>query len=465
MNKLLELTVALVIIGASLAFGGVQPLTYSLVEVVLFAALFMLLLRQTWEGKVSLTVPVWTALFSLLCILQLVPLPSQLIVTLAPARQLATGLTKLSDDQWTWTTLSISSHDTLLALGKFLAYFSAFLLTVYLFDSRKRKSTIIRALIFLGCFEAVYGIIQFLTGWQKIFTYAKQFDLEEATGTYINRNHFAGLLEMITPFILALAFYFFQQGERKNPGFGTKEASRGISPSGFQTLFYFFLAVILMLALVFSRSRGGILASVFSLIFMALLAQLKIRRKSWTVGVFLVLLAMIGYGLWIGLDPVLERFEQIRQPGYLQLTGRVAIWKDTLRLVRDHPMAGTGLGTFGVAFRHYQTDLVNSFADHTHNDYLEFAADTGLPGAALLFLPILYLFIRMIIRFLDDSRRYRRAVTLGCIGSTAALLIHSATDFNLQVPANALVFSVILGIGYKAACLEPRQDSNDAVSG
>jgi O-antigen ligase len=102
--------------------------------------------------------------------------------------------------------------------------------------------------------------------------------------------------------------------------------------------------------------------------------------------------------------------------------------------------------------------MVNATVDHVHNDYLELASETGLPGAALLFLPILALFIKMVIAFLDDSRGYRRAVLLGCIGSTVALLVHSMTDFNLQIPANALIFSVILGIGYKAACVEPRGD-------
>jgi hypothetical protein len=69
-------------------------------------------------------------------------------------------------------------------------------------------------------------------------------------------------------------------------------------------------------------------------------------------------------------------------------------------------------------------------------------------------LPILYLFFKMTISFLTDPRRYRPAVTLGCIGSTLGMLIHSATDFNLQIPANALIFAVVLGIGYKAACVE-----------
>jgi len=463
MDKILELILALVIIGATLAFGGVQPLAYSAVEVVLFLALLLLFLTRTRKTKTDIPIPLWPVLFALLVGFQVVPLPTSLIARLSPWRCQDLDLARLSCGKEVWITLSIFPHDTLLALLKFLAYLSAFLLAAYLFDSGRRKSTLIRGLIFIGCFEAAYGILQYLTGWQKIFSYAKQFDLEEATGTYINRNHFAGLLELIVPFVLALAFYSLQRRDERRQGGESGQTARGNSSSSFQSLFYFFLAVVLMVALVFSRSRGGMLASLFSLTFMGLLAQLKVRRKAWMVGIFAVLLAMIGYGLWIGLDPVLARFEQMREPGYLQLEGRLTIWKDALPLVRDYPVVGTGLGTFGTAFRRYQTNLVDRYVDHAHNDYLEFAADTGLLGAAFLFLPILYLFVKMIICFLDDPRRYRRAITLGCIGSTLALLIHSATDFNLQIPANALIVAVVLGIGYKTVCIERRESAGENV--
>ena len=457
MNKLIELTLALAIIGAALAFGGVQPLTYSLMEVVLFFAVLMLLLKQTWQGNIGLMLPAWPVLFALLCVLQLIPLPSRFIVTLSPTRQLAPGLAGLSDGKWIWATLSISPHDTELALVKFLAYLSAFLIAAHLFDSGKRRNALVRALIFLGCLEAAYGIIQYLAGWQKIFTYTKKFNLEEATGTYINPNHFAGLLELTLPFVLASGFYSFQVwSERRQDELNWRVPAER-SSAGVRSVFYFYLTVIVVVAVTFSRSRGGILATAFSIVFIVLLAQVKAERKTWMLGFFLVSLCIAGYGLWIGLDPVLARFEHLREPGYLQLEGRIAIWKDASRLVRDHPLVGTGLGTFGTAFRRHQTVFVDGYVDHAHNDYFEIASDTGLLGAALLFLPILYLFFKMIMGFLNDTRRFRRSVTLGCIGSTLALLIHSATDFNLQIPANALIFAVVLGIGYKAACIELRE--------
>ena len=134
------------------------------------------------------------------------------------------------------------------------------------------------------------------------------------------------------------------------------------------------------------------------------------------------------------------------------------IWSDTLSLIHANPILGTGLGTFAEAFRPFQTHLVDLHIDHAHNDYLEFASETGAVGFSLLFLPIFYLLGRMILSFLRDHRRYRSAILLGCIGSTLGLLVHSLTDFNLQIPANAIIFAVILGIGYKAACIEPQRE-------
>jgi O-antigen ligase len=466
MDRLVEVVLAVTIVGTTLAFGGVQPLAYTLMECGVFLAMLLLLWKQTRRGKITLGLPLWPVLFALWALLQLVPLPSSFIGWISPARLLDPSLSSLPVGQWVWTALSIDPHDSVAALVKFLAYLSAFLLAVYLFDSQKRKSTLLRVLILLGCFEAAYGIVQYLTGWQKIFTYAKQFGLQEATGTYINRNHFAGILELTLPFVVASLFYSFGLwSEGRHVNTNRHAAGRRGSP-GFQSLFYVFVVLIMVIGVLFSRSRMGILATLFSVLFMflAALVRLRVGRRAWMGGVFLFLFCVLAYALWIGLGPVLARFEPMHEAAYPQMEGRVSIWTDTLHLVRDYPLTGAGLGTFGVAFRHYQTGLVNFYVDHAHNDYLEFAADTGLPGVALLFLPILYLFLRMILSFLTDSRRYRPAVTLGCMGSTLGILIHSVTDFNLQIPANALIFAVVLGIAYKAACVERREEKQVGAS-
>jgi O-antigen ligase len=455
MNRALEIILAVTIFGVTLAFGGVQTITYSIMAFVLFTLLLLLVVRQTREGKIDLPLPVWPLLFVLLVVLQLVPLPLGLLEKVSPAR--------LSDlvatQQPGRAALTVYPRDTWVELVKLLAYLSAFAIAAHVSDLRKNRSGLIRALILLGVAEAGYGIVQYLTGWQKIFTYAKKYNLEEATGTFINRNHFAGCLEMVIPFVLASAFYSFQAwGSRRHAFSGTPEHEER-SSAAHQTIFYLFLLIFMVVALVFSRSRMGILVTIFIIVFLTGLAQLKLRQKTWLLGVLTFLACAVGYGLWIGLGPVLARFERVTEPTYLNIEGRISIWTDTLRLIGDFPLLGTGLGTFDVVYRQYQTGQVHLLVDHAHNDYLEFAADTGVVGAALLFVPMIYLLGKMIIAFLRDHRSYRRSMTLGCIGGTLALLLHGITDFNLHIPGNALIFTVVLGIGYRVAVWDRRGDA------
>ncbi len=454
MNKAIEITLALTLVGTTLAFGGVQTITFSIMEIVLFGLLLALMVRQTLAGEIRLPLPVWPVLFIALVALQLVPLPVGLLGKLSPPRlsDLATA------PETTWAALSVYPRQTWLGLLKILAYFSAFILAAHVSDLRKNRSVLIRVLILLGVAQAAYGIVQYLTGWQQIFTYTKKYDLEEATGTFINRNHFAGLLEMVIPFILASVFYAFDKwASRRHAFHGSLEGEERTSAAQ-EAVFYLFLLAFIVVALIFSRSRVGILALLLTIVFITVLAHLKLRRKGWLLGVLGFLAVVVGYSLWIGLGPVLDRFERITDPEYLTFEGRISIWSDTLRLIGDFPLLGAGLGNFEVVYRQYQTTLVNKAVEHAHNDYLEFAADTGIVGAALVFIPIFYLIIRMIFAFLDDHRGYRRSVTLGCIGSVLAILLHSVADFNLHIPANTLTFAVILGIGYRAAILDRRQD-------
>ncbi len=455
MSRFLEIVLATVVVGSVLAFGGVQPLSYTLTTIVLLFAVLLLLVKQLREGRIQLPLPIWPVLFTLWAGLQVLPLPARLVRILSPSRLVAAGLGGLASAHANWATLSIEPHGTIIDIFKLLSYLSAFLLAAYVFDSRKKKSGFIGTLIVLGCLEASLGIVQYLTDWHKLFGY--HLDWSVASGTYINRNDFAGLLELVLPFILALAYYSFQrQNEFSKLGGGRRSSA---SNSGnFQALFYLVLMVIMSVGLVFSRSRGGILSAILALAFAGLLGQVKSHRKAWMFLVVLFLTLIVGYGAWIGLNPVLSRFEKFGHASFIQTEARMGIWQGTLHLIRQYPLTGTGLGTYGDAFRRYQTVALSFSVDHAHNDYLEFASDTGIVGVILLFIPIFYLLGRMIASFLSDPHRYRRSVLLGCIGSTVALLLHSLVDFNLQIPANAMIFAAVLGIGYKIACVEWRRD-------
>ena len=457
MTRKFEVFLALILVGSTLALGGVQPITYSLVEILVFLLVILFLWRQKRQGGIDLSLPAWPLLFVLWIALQLLPLPRSFLASVSRAHHLT--LTWLAPIQHAgfWGTLSIDPSATLLALFKILAYVGVFVLAVQLFDSARRKNAIVTALIALGCFEAGYGILQFLLNWNKIFGYTNPYDSSVATGTYINRNHFAGLMDLTVPLAFALAFHTYQlwSDPRRR---ATSTKSGGESPQEFRIVFYLFLAIIMVIGAVLSNSRGGILSVSFTLIALSLLTILKVRRRSWGLLIAGLATLALGFSLWVGVGGLVHRFAEMGRAGFVSSQRRSMIWSDTVQLFRSNPILGTGLGTYEDALRPFQTHLVDMTIDHAHNDYLEFAAETGLIGFGLLFVPIFYLLVRMIISFLKDHRRYRSAILLGCIGSTLGLLIHSLMDFNLQVPANAMIFAAILGIGYKAACVEPRRE-------
>lgn len=451
LDQTLECILCVVAVGTSLIFGGVQPWVYLSSTAVILVALAVLLVRQTVRGSLSVPLPLWPLLFAAFVLLQLIPLPPALVAWLSPSRLQDLTPALPASGQNDWVTLSIYPRKTAEEFLKLLLYLSAFLLSSHVFDGRRGRSSLVKALVGLGVFQAVYGIVQYLTGWHQIFWYTKQYDLEDATGTYINRNHFAGLLELTWPLVVGMIYSSLRRSAGPSSG---RNKLKDLQPFQTPVFFYGLLLLVMFLAVILSRSRAGILVSVFVLIFLGLLAQLRFSRKTWAIGVSLFLLVAAGYGLWIGLDPVLARFEHMRGAEYLRIEGRVGIWRDTVRMASDYPVFGCGFGSYAQAYRAYQTTAVTNFVDHAHNDYLQVAAETGVPGLLLLFLPIFVLLGRLISVFLRDVRTFRSGVALGCVGSLLALLLHSLADFNLQIPANALTFSIVLGIGYRIAYLE-----------
>ena len=451
MKKIVEWGLLLIITGSVLAFGSVQSSAYTAMEGALFVLTLVVLVKQTRDGRIDLPLPLWILPFLCLVLLQTIPLPLRVVSWLSPNRLFPGLQAALTLGAAHWATLSLYPHDTLLGFFKLLAYLAAFVLAAYAFEAREGKNVLTRGLIVLGSLEAAYGIVQYLTGYQKIFGFTKQFYIDDATGTYINRNHFAGFLELVIPFAAMMVFYNLQSlsahgvPERRRLRGGRYSLS--LHPP---ILFYVFIVILLLIAVVFSRSRMGIFSVLASLILMAFLGRLGGGRRAWMVITLLVIACSMTYAVWIGLDPVISRFETLTPSALEDPSGRVAIWKQASGIIRHYPTVGTGLGTFVVAFRRYQTTSLDFLVDHAHNDYLEVTTDTGILGAALLFIPIIGLLFKMILAYVEARNPYRRSVLLACIGSSAALLIHSLTDFNLQIPANALLFAVILGIGSKA---------------
>lgn len=331
---------------------------------------------------------------------------------------------------------TLEGRGYVLASVGWLALFSSVALAA---EKRGAARILVVFLVLAGGLEAAYGLVQSAGGNGSDGARAL------ATGTLINRNHFAGLLNMALP--LALGALYANYARRRARGSPRSET--------YAWSWLFILSCSFMgLAILQSLSRGGALTLVGTLVFMGLALTLGRRRRGATdpgtalsgLAAGILLLTVLALGLVVGLYALGERFGDLADASPVE--GRAAIYLDTLRLIRDHPASGVGPGMFRWRFRPYQTVQVESRFDHTHNDYLQTAAEWGLPAALVLWGFIAWRFYRAMSIFLRSRDPWRQGTALGCCGAIFSMLLHSLVDFNLQIPVNLAIFCTILGLAW-----------------
>jgi O-antigen ligase len=405
------------IVVAVVFFGGTETYSWAAVQILLLGVGVALVLEQLRGPALP-----WRAWI----------IPAALLAWIA-TQWLAPFEAVASFDRWATSELFV----------RLLVYGSAFAAARRVARDERSAQRLILGLLVLGVFEAAYGLVQYLTGWQKILWYERVYYRESATGTYVNHNHYAGFLEMVIPFAVARALAALPRAGNH----------RGHGSAGKAALFLF-LAAVLVLAVVFSESRMGLIACVGSLAVMAAVLGLRRRKFATPHGalsaglILLLLIASAALMFWMGPEPVFSRFAELpERQGPGAAGGRPAVWADTLHLIGERPLAGIGLGAFEAAYTKVQTVDVNARVDYAHNDYLQVAAEFGVPGAMLFWAMIFALVARTVRACWIPASRARQVIVLGATGALAALLLHSLTDFNSYIPANGLVFAVVLGLG------------------
>ena len=430
MRRILEFGLVTAVVLAVGSFGGTEPVSWAIVQsMILFLGLLLAAHppRRPWR-------PSWKVFW----------IPAVLLAWVAI--------------QWLASRHGRIGADTHAIEAQSLTFFTcivAFYIAVEVMQEFKSRERLALSLVFLGLFEAVYGLVQYLAGWQYIWMVPRRFYTGSATGTYVNHNHFAGFLEMIFPLTLGLAFYHAQKaGSHSRRHSPLKIFDQLGHPEMLKSILLLLAAMALFLAAVFSLSRMGMISMFVSIGAMAATVCAGKNRNLLSGALIVILLAAgIATTVWVGAAPIVEHFGQLAQN---ELTaqgdrGRLALWENTWTLIREHPWTGVGLGCFEFAFTSVQSIQPTYIAGHAHNDYLELAAEIGLPAATLLFSLFIWMAGKMFHASLCAASGLGRALALGSLGGVSALLAHSVADFNLYIPANALLFAVLLGIGYSVS--------------
>jgi O-antigen ligase len=336
--------------------------------------------------------------------------------------------------QWVFHRTA-SSYSTRMELQLLLADILLLFLAAQAFRTLEDWRSFVWFVMSFGFFVSLFGILQHLTFNGKLYWFREMHFGGIPFGPYVNRNHFAGFTELVIPVSLVPLVL------------GKVRRERWFLVSLF--------AVVLIGALVLSASRGGIIS--FGVEVGVLVLWLVLRRtagKHLLSGGAVLLLAFLMVS-WLGVQQLVERFSSLQS---LEMTvgKRASMRADTWRVFLDHPWTGTGLGTLQLVFPAYETLYDGKIVNHTHNDYLEGLAETGIAGGlcCLWFLGVLL--FDSLRRLSQPIGAFASTVQLAALTACFGFLTHSLVDFNLHIPGNALLFFLMANL----ATTEIRQPSS-----
>jgi len=335
------------------------------------------------------------------------------------------------------STLSLDPNSTKLVivqLTSLLVYFAATLVFV---DTPHRLQLIVRTIMIFGFLLAIFGLTQSFTSPTKVY-WMRELNQSTAFGPFINRHHFAGYMELTISLPLGLLLAGSIDKEKR--------------------LLYLFLAGMMGVALVMTASRGGIISLVAEIVFLVIVTAIwrkqgerrrvgSSRLKS--VATRVALAGALIVGLFMGVVLLGGEFSLNRFIDSVNTddptTGRAHFWSVTLDIIKANPIAGTGLGAFGVIYTRYDSRNGLYRLEQAHNDYLQVFSDAGVVGGVLAFSFVVILFYRGFKRA-KSRDDFRRGVALAALGGCFAVLVHSFFDFTLHTTSNALLFLILAAL-------------------
>jgi O-antigen ligase len=345
-------------------------------------------------------------------------------------------------------TISLDPFETKRFVIKLLAVTFALAMLLHYTSSRRRLLALAHLVIIVGAVSAAFGILRRLSPDMALASLGNSKLQSGSFGQFMNRNHFALLMEMSLGPALGLAFYI---------GHGLKR------------YLYAAAAFLICVALVLANSRGGIVSMLGQFGFLAWMAfsrlsgqsavhdardQLSGGQSFWRRSrllalrcllILILLGAALSSVLLLGGEPVRHRLESVPDEFLSQRADienrtprRLEIWTSTLRLIEAHPWLGSGFGAYKTAIMKYFPATSDWQPQQAHNEYLEFAAGGGVIGGALAIWFVLVL-IRNARSCLQNTDALRSAVCLGALVGLVGVGIHSMVDFGLHMTVNALI--------------------------
>lgn len=418
LNRIIFILLCIVIAWAPVPLGSNRPWAWSLLQLMIGSA-FILHLVHCWRSDLPLLAT------------------RRFLIWLSPLFVLI-GWLALQ-----YSGIGLSSADpyqtkVMLLKTVFFTLWCCLLLNYLQNHDRLRLLAIV--IVATGAVQAFYGVVIQLAGFD-VSPFTGIAEGNRARGSFVYQNHFANFLALC----LAVAIgVLLSQLSSKRHHRTFRQIARDTLSTLLSAKMMLRLAMILMVTgLVMSRSRMGNAAFFTALIGVALLALWFYKRppallKPLVVSILLLDMALIGS--MFGIEKLQERYEQTS----FASEARDEVVQDSLPLLKTYQLTGSGGGTFYTVFPAVQPQAYSGFYDHAHNDYLQFAIELGIPVTALLFGWMLAFAICAFQVMRTHDNKLERGLAFGCLMALVHMGLHCTVDFNLQAPANALLFLTIL---------------------
>jgi len=406
-------------------------------EVLGLLTLFVVFWSGLYKGG-TYSIVLWFLFCSLiLACAYVVPIPQFLDIPFIDTNNLPGRSLYSEVDQWlasrgvvSETTLSLIPYESTLALLALLPPLALFFSGISLTETQLRN--LIYLLLLIAAVQAGLGLIQYSSGNAAL--YFGNPNSRSAQGTYINRDHFAALLEMVLPFAIGLMLYSIGRSA-SNRRRNTK--ARILN----EVLIFGFLALLCFLAAVFTRSRSGVFLIMVAVLISSFVFARHVGGKQ-SVGLTAVFTTIaVGLAASIGLIPVLNRFVA-RSPVEDE---RFRIFEHTIEGIKAFFPFGSGPGTFPSVYRAFQPIEQLRFINNAHNDYLELVFEMGVAGVFIIVgFFLIYITGWFKLRGQSWTRMHFMKVSAG-IG-IFLFMLHILAEFLLHEPMNTMIFALLVGV-------------------
>ena len=451
--RLLLVAAGLLVAWGALAFGAVYPWAWQplVTGCALVGVLALTVSRHRGTDAGDRALLVSLALMMLGTVLQITPLPPALVETLSPstprvlAEQNLAFAMAATREPYALSLDPVASARGLLLLFGFTLWMAGLTRLLHLTGARAFCTW----LVGLGVLLALIGIVQkailgdHAFGGMKIYGFWSPINkLTTPFGPFVNRNHFAGWMLMGLPLALGLGLGWAERAGRHRRGGWRGLLGRVSSPEGGRAQLMGVAVVVMSLSLLMTRSRSGLAGMIVAMGLAAVVAGRRVASTRARLSVLAATTALlVGLVAWGGGDVA----SRLGGSGFTELRPR--IWRDTAALIRDFPLTGTGLNTYGTAMLSYQSTKRDLHVREAHNDYVQLIAEGGLLLAVPAAFALAALALAIWRRFKDArDDTMTHWVRVGATTGLVAIALQSLVEFSLQMPGVAAFAAVLMSV-------------------